>query len=331
VTDFSLPPVGIWTGDLEQIPSARSKEVAAELEELGYGAIWLGEVAGRDPFVHLTMLLGATSTMVGATGIASIYARDAVTMNEAAQALTEAFPERFLLGLGVSHHNIVEGVRNFDYTVGSIVPPMFDAYARVFHPASRGVGKDAVDVRWDDVAAANDRVMHAAAEWGSLTGSWQLQGQPGMPGQPLPFLPHIERLLLHRRKDGGDFLHVEIGRDPRIAGALDHRPQFSGLELLQGPGERIFDQGPVPIDAMVLVARAIVVMRAVPEVIKGQELGFFGPPLPALLRLPSGQFFKPRKKHFAVYEFKLGGHHFKDKGVFLYHRGKIRSRRDKTF
>ena len=55
------------------------------------------------------------------------------------------------------------------------------------------------------------------------------------------------------------------------------------------------------------------------------------PPLSALLRLPSGQFFKPRKKHFAVYEFKLGGHHFKDKGVFLYHRDKIRSRRDKTF
>lgn len=115
MSDFALPPVGIWTFDLEQIPSARAKEVAAELEELGYGAIWLGEVAGRDPFVHLTMLLGATSRIVGATGIASIYARDAVTMNEAAQALTEAFPERFLLGLGVSHHNIVEGVRKLSY------------------------------------------------------------------------------------------------------------------------------------------------------------------------------------------------------------------------
>jgi probable F420-dependent oxidoreductase len=115
VTDFSLPPVGIWTIDLEQVPSARARDVAVELEELGYGAIWLGEVAGRDPFVHLTMLLGATSTIVGATGIASIYARDAVTMNEAAQALTEAFPERFVLGLGVSHHNIVEGVRQLSY------------------------------------------------------------------------------------------------------------------------------------------------------------------------------------------------------------------------
>src|SRR5258708_24351731 len=88
--------------------------------------------------------------------------------------------------------------------------------------------------------------------------------------------------------NGGDFCHVEIGGDPRIAGALDHCRQLAGLELLQRPGERVFDHCPVPIDAMVLVARAIVVMRAVPEVIKGQELGFFGPPLPALLRLPSG-------------------------------------------
>jgi hypothetical protein len=75
---------------------------------------------------------------------------------------------------------VVGAVRNFDYTVGSVVPPVFDAYVRVFHPGSRGVGKDAVEVRWADVAAANDRVMHAAAEWGSLTGSWQLQGQPGI-------------------------------------------------------------------------------------------------------------------------------------------------------
>jgi hypothetical protein len=75
---------------------------------------------------------------------------------------------------------VVEGVRDFDYTVGSVVPVVFDAYARVFHPASRGPGEDAVDVRWGEVAAGNGRVMHGAAEWGSLTGSWQLGAQSGM-------------------------------------------------------------------------------------------------------------------------------------------------------
>ncbi|HWX95218.1 MAG TPA: hypothetical protein VNZ01_00080 [Solirubrobacteraceae bacterium] len=73
-----------------------------------------------------------------------------------------------------------EGVREFDYTVGSIVPAVFDAYARVFHPPSRGMGDDAVEVRWGEVAAANGRVMHPAAEWGSLTGSWQLREQAGV-------------------------------------------------------------------------------------------------------------------------------------------------------
>src|ERR1700730_3107084 len=72
------------------------------------------------------------------------------------------------------------GVRNFDGTVGSVVPAVFDAYARVFHPASRHTGASEVEVRWARVAAANGRVMHPAAEWGSLTGSWESHEQPGL-------------------------------------------------------------------------------------------------------------------------------------------------------
>jgi hypothetical protein len=76
------------------------------------------------------------------------------------------------------------GVRNFDGTVGSVVPAVFDAYARVFHPASRHTGASEVEVRWAGVAAANGRVMHPAAEWGSLTGSWEWHEQPGLWDQP---------------------------------------------------------------------------------------------------------------------------------------------------
>jgi hypothetical protein len=68
---------------------------------------------------------------------------------------------------------LVAGVRCFDYTVGSIVPTGFEAYARIFHPARSGVGAEQVAVRWSEVAAANDRVMHAVAEWGSLTADWR--------------------------------------------------------------------------------------------------------------------------------------------------------------
>jgi probable F420-dependent oxidoreductase len=112
---MALGPVGIWTGALEFVPTAHARELAAELEELGYGAIWIPEVAGRDVFVHLALLLASTSRIVGATGIANIWARDAVAMAGAMKGLTEAFPERVLVGLGVSHKNLVDNVRGHSY------------------------------------------------------------------------------------------------------------------------------------------------------------------------------------------------------------------------
>lgn len=77
---------------------------------------------------------------------------------------------------------VAAGVRHFAYDVGSVVPASFEAYARVFHPAVRCEGGSAVEVRWADVAQANDRVMHPAAEWGSITGSWDFQYRDSQPG-----------------------------------------------------------------------------------------------------------------------------------------------------
>jgi probable F420-dependent oxidoreductase len=112
---FALPRIGVWTGAFDYVPTARMKDLGVELEELGYGAIWIPEVAGRDVFVSLTHLLSATTRIVGATGIANIWGRDAVAMAGGIRALTEAFPERVLLGLGVSHQNLVEELRGHDY------------------------------------------------------------------------------------------------------------------------------------------------------------------------------------------------------------------------
>jgi hypothetical protein len=64
---------------------------------------------------------------------------------------------------------ITDAVRE-NSTVGSLVPPVFEAYARVFHPAARYVGDDDVDVTWAEVAAANATVAHPAMEWASITG-----------------------------------------------------------------------------------------------------------------------------------------------------------------
>ena len=110
-----LGPIGIWTGSLDLAPASEARELAAELEDLGYSTLWMPEVAGRDVFVHLALLLSSTSRLVGATGIANIWARDAVTMAGAMRGLTEAFPDRVVFGLGVSHRNLVEDLRGHRY------------------------------------------------------------------------------------------------------------------------------------------------------------------------------------------------------------------------
>jgi len=69
---------------------------------------------------------------------------------------------------------IVAAVRNFDHTVGSLVPPVFEAHTRVFHPAAwrDDFGRE-LEVRWAQVAAANGRQAHAGMEWVAITGSWE--------------------------------------------------------------------------------------------------------------------------------------------------------------
>ncbi len=108
--------VGLWTFALDRQPLTRAQELAAELEALGYGAVWLPEAVGRDPLVHAGLLLSATERLTVATGIASIHGRAPMTMNCGWQALSEAFPGRFVLGLGVSHAPMVEGLLHQEYT-----------------------------------------------------------------------------------------------------------------------------------------------------------------------------------------------------------------------
>jgi probable F420-dependent oxidoreductase len=117
VLPASLPigPIGIWTFDLESQPSAKAKEAVAELERLGYGAVWFGEAVGREALTNAGVLLAGSKRIVVATGIANIYARDPLAMSAGQKTLAEAYPNRFLLGLGVSHVPLVEKLRGHVY------------------------------------------------------------------------------------------------------------------------------------------------------------------------------------------------------------------------
>jgi probable F420-dependent oxidoreductase len=112
---MDLKPVGIWTGQLDYQPANQAKEAVAELEELGFGAVWVGEAVGREALSNAGLLLSATRRLVVATGIANIWVRDALAMVAGQNTLAEAYPERFLLGLGVSHAPLIEGMRGHHY------------------------------------------------------------------------------------------------------------------------------------------------------------------------------------------------------------------------
>lgn len=111
-----LGRIGIWYGGVDALSTPEAKRAAQVVEELGFGAMWIAEAVGRDPFVSAAVLLSATERLPLATGIANIYARDPMTMAAGQKTLAEAFPNRFLLGLGVSHGHLVAGVRKHDYS-----------------------------------------------------------------------------------------------------------------------------------------------------------------------------------------------------------------------
>jgi probable F420-dependent oxidoreductase len=115
VPAMHLGRVGLWIYQLDLQPATRAKELAAELEELGYPTIWVPEAVNREPFVNSTMLLDATKELRIATGIASIWARDAMTMAAGHLTLSEAYPNRFVLGIGVSHQPMVDFIRGQQY------------------------------------------------------------------------------------------------------------------------------------------------------------------------------------------------------------------------
>ncbi|MHB1208930.1 MAG: TIGR03620 family F420-dependent LLM class oxidoreductase [Acidimicrobiales bacterium] len=107
--------VGIWTSTHETLPAGESGEVAAEIETLGYSAMWLPEAWGRESFTSSSLLLSATSHLTIATGITNIWGRDAVNAANATKTLNAAYADRFVLGLGVSHQPLVERLRGHEY------------------------------------------------------------------------------------------------------------------------------------------------------------------------------------------------------------------------
>ncbi|MBV1878260.1 MAG: TIGR03620 family F420-dependent LLM class oxidoreductase [Pseudomonadales bacterium] len=111
---MQIGKLGVWCGT-DAMSADQAAAFSQRLENWGYAALWIPEAIGREPFAHAAWLLANTTKLVIATGIANIYARDARAAASGQQTLAEQSGGRFLLGLGVSHSPLVEGMRGHTY------------------------------------------------------------------------------------------------------------------------------------------------------------------------------------------------------------------------
>lgn len=113
---MTIGRIGCWQAEFITEPAADVRAAAVELEELGYDTLWYPEpLIAKDCFAAAAIVLAATERVNVATGIANLWARDAMTMATGERTLAEAFPGRFVLGLGVSHAEQV-AEHGFDYS-----------------------------------------------------------------------------------------------------------------------------------------------------------------------------------------------------------------------
>ncbi len=102
-----LTGTGVWSAQMRYGDEGEIAEAAAELEELGYDAIWIPDVGG-EVLGSAEVLLRAAPRITVATGILNVWMHDAATVAERRASWSDAWQHRFLLGLGVSHAPLID-------------------------------------------------------------------------------------------------------------------------------------------------------------------------------------------------------------------------------
>jgi probable F420-dependent oxidoreductase len=98
---------GIWAAQLRYGDNGVIREMAAELEELGYSALWIPDVGG-DLFAAVEVLMTATQRTTIATGILNLWMHEAAETAQQHARLTAAHGDRLLVGIGVSHQPLID-------------------------------------------------------------------------------------------------------------------------------------------------------------------------------------------------------------------------------
>ena len=111
---MELGRLGVWY-PVDRLDAAGIRGFVGLVESLGYDALWYPESRGYESLSVAGFMLGATRRLKLGSSIASIYARDAFTAGRGLASLRGLYGDRFILGLGVSHVPMVEGVRGHHY------------------------------------------------------------------------------------------------------------------------------------------------------------------------------------------------------------------------
>jgi probable F420-dependent oxidoreductase len=112
---MKLGRLGVWYSADKHADAAGIAAFVTAVEGLGYDTLWYPESRGYESFTVAGYMLSHTSTLKIGSSIASIYARDAFTSRRGMISLNQLYGDRFILGLGVSHVPMVEGLRGHVY------------------------------------------------------------------------------------------------------------------------------------------------------------------------------------------------------------------------
>jgi probable F420-dependent oxidoreductase len=112
---MKLGRLGVWYSADKHKDAAAISAFAKTVERLGYDTLWYPEARGYESFCVAGYMLSQTSKLKIGSSIASIYARDAFTARRGMISLNQLYDDRFILGLGVSHVPMVEGLRGHVY------------------------------------------------------------------------------------------------------------------------------------------------------------------------------------------------------------------------
>jgi probable F420-dependent oxidoreductase len=169
---------GIWRGERQVTP-----ELAASVEGLGFGALWLG--SARGDLAAAEECLAATTSLIVATGIVNMWQYEAPDVAASFRRVHERFPGRFLLGVGAGHPEVVQ------------------QYARPYETLARYVDAllgDGVPAGSLVLAALGPKVLRLAAE--RTAGAHPYLVTPGYTGQareilgPGPLLAPEQKVVL---------------------------------------------------------------------------------------------------------------------------------------